>query len=76
MSTPPTAPAAHLVTIQPAEGGALVGHLTCDAPPSFVPNMPGVDYVLAIDVAQAVIGHRCVSERLPDDPDAWTKSTL
>lgn len=58
---PLTAPAAHLVTIQPdAEGGGvLVGHLLCDKPPVFVPNMPGQPYALAIDAIQAVIGHEC-----------------
>lgn len=73
MGAPPTAPAAHLVTIQadPEGRGLLVGHITCEAPPVFVPNMPNVDYALAIDVAQAVVGHKCVNEKWIDDPKAW-----
>lgn len=61
---PETAPAAHLVTVQPAEGGGgvLVGHLLCDQPPVFVPVMPGQPYCLAIDIAQAVVRHRCPDE--------------
>lgn len=72
---PQTAPAAHLVTLEcpPEGGGVLVGHLLCDGPPVFVPNMPGQRYALAIDAIQAVIGHRCPPGQgeQPDDPAAW-----
>lgn len=73
MNAPATAPAAHLVTIKaaPDAPGLLVGHLTCDATPVFVPNMPNADYALAIDVAQAVVNHKCVNEKWVDDPKAW-----
>jgi len=58
---PESAPAAHLVTLRSAEGGGgvLVGHLRCDGPEVFVPNMPGQSYVLAIDMIQAAVHHEC-----------------
>lgn len=73
MSDPPqTAPAAHLVSIEadPNGGGLLVGHLLCNSAPSFVPNMPGQRYALAIDVAQAVVHHRCPPGQ-GDQPTDW-----
>lgn len=69
-----TAPAAHLVSVRgaPGGGGVLVGHTLCDTAEVFVPWMPGVEFCLAIDVIQAVVGHTCpVPETLPDDPAAW-----
>lgn len=76
---PDTAPAAHLVTIELVvgdgsgfgAGGALVGHLKCDGPPAFVPNMPGARYILAIDVIQATLNHRCPPGQGDDDPAGW-----
>lgn len=66
--TAQTAPAAHLVSVkaQPGGGGVLVGHTLCDAPEVFVPNMSGQDYALVIDIAQAVLGHKCVNSRETD----------
>jgi len=65
-----TAPAAHMVTVQPTEGGVLVGHLredgqpdngdpTCGAPAVFVPCRSGQPWLLSIDMIQAVLSHRC-----------------
>lgn len=56
-----TAPAAHLVSVRGAEGGGgvLVGHTLCSSSEVFVPWMPGLGYSLIIDVAQAMIAHRC-----------------
>jgi hypothetical protein len=54
-----TAPAAHLVGVRAADGGLLVGHTACSGPWVFVPNMPGQDHALAIDIAQAIIAHQC-----------------
>jgi hypothetical protein len=72
-----SAPAAHLVTIQaePGGGGVLVGHLKCTAAPVFVPNMPGQPYILAVDMFQAIITHRCPpgegDHGIEDDPAKW-----
>lgn len=64
-----SAPAAHLVSVRGAEGGGgvLVGHMLCQDPEVFVPWMPGVGYCRAIDVIQAVIGHKCAMPHAPDD---------
>lgn len=63
-----SAPAAHLVSVKGAEGGGgvLVGHTLCDAAEVFVPNVPGQDWVRAIDIIQAVVGHQCVNSRETD----------
>ena len=72
---PITAPAAHLVTVQPdpGAGGLLVGHLNCPTPLVFVPLMPGKKYALAIDIIQSVITHQCPPTRHADgdDPENW-----
>lgn len=65
-----TAPAAHMVTVQPTEGGVLVGHLRedempdspdpmCGVPPVFVPVRPGRPWCISIDIIQAVLNHKC-----------------
>lgn len=63
--TAQSAPAAHLVGVKadPAGGGVLVHHTLCDTPPVFVPNHSGADFVRAIDIIQAVLGHECVNSR-------------
>lgn len=63
--TAQTAPAAHLVGVKadPAGGGVLVLHTLCEAPEVFVPNRAGQNYVLAIDIIHAVVGHECVNSR-------------
>jgi hypothetical protein len=70
-----TAPAAHLISVRtpPGGGGVLVGHTVCDAPEVFVPEMPGLGYCVAIDIIQAVIGHRCPPGQgeTIDDPAGW-----
>jgi len=65
-----TAPAAHLVTVECAEGGGgvLVAHALCNDPAVFVPNRPNSRAVLAIDIIQAVLGHRCPPGQ-GDDPE-------
>lgn len=72
---PVTAPAAHLVTVQPdPEGrGLLVGHLNCPTPLAFVPLMPGQSYALAIDLIQPMINHECPPTRHApgDEPENW-----
>jgi hypothetical protein len=74
-SRPDTAPAAHLVTVQPdPEGrGLLVGHLNCPTALVFVPLMPGQPYALAIDVIQPILSHVCPPTRHApgDDPAGW-----
>lgn len=72
MADDKTAPAAHLVTLRGAEGGGgvLVGHMKCDAPEVFVPNIKGLDRVRFIDAIQAVVNHKC-PEGTPDDPAEW-----
>lgn len=66
-----TAPAAHMITVEPvAGGGVLVGHLredqmpasedpTCGSPAVMVPLRPGRSWVLSIDIIQAILNHRC-----------------
>lgn len=61
MTDPESAPAAHLMTVRgaPGGGGVLVGHLRCDSPETYVPNMPGQEYALVIDEIQAIVHHQC-----------------
>lgn len=61
MADEKTAPAAHLVTLRgaPDGGGVLVGHLRCDGAETYVPNMPGQNYILSIDAIQAIVNHQC-----------------
>lgn len=72
MADPVSAPAAHLVTVECAEGGGgvLVGHSLCNQPDVFVPVRPGTTKVLVIDIIQAVTNHKCPPGQ-GDDPANW-----
>jgi len=61
VTEPASAPAAHLMTVRgaPEGGGVLVGHLRCEGPETYVPNMPGQEYALVIDQIQAIVHHEC-----------------